>query len=74
MAEDGAPLIAGRSYRDAPEIDGLVWARGSAPAGSFVDVQIERATPYDLWGSIQQRAQLDSSLESSARLEALALT
>jgi len=74
MAEDGAPLVAGRSYRDAPEIDGLVWARGSAPAGSFVDVQIERATPYDLWGSIQQRAQLDSSLESSARLEALALT
>ncbi len=50
MAEDGTALVAGRSYRDAPEIDGLVWARGSAPTGSFVDVQIERVTPYDLWG------------------------
>jgi ribosomal protein S12 methylthiotransferase len=49
-AEDGSPLVVGRSYRDAPEIDGLIWARGSAPAGAFVDVQIERATPYDLWG------------------------
>ena len=50
VADDGAPLVTGRSYRDAPEIDGLVWARGAAPGGSFVDVQIERATPYDLWG------------------------
>ncbi|MDQ5853292.1 MAG: 30S ribosomal protein S12 methylthiotransferase RimO, partial [Chloroflexota bacterium] len=49
-AEDGSPLVVGRSYRDAPEIDGLIWARGSAPAGAFVGVQIERATPYDLWG------------------------
>lgn len=73
-AEDGAPLVAGRSYRDAPEIDGLVWARGSAPAGSFVDVWIERATPYDLWGSLQQCAELAGSLASSAWLEALAVT
>lgn len=50
-AEDGTPLIVGRSYRDAPEIDGLIWARGEAPAGTFVDMQVERATPYDLWGA-----------------------
>ncbi len=50
-ADDGTPLVVGRSYRDAPEIDGLVWARGSAPAGTFVDVSIERVTPYDLWGT-----------------------
>lgn len=50
-AGDGAPLIVGRSYRDAPEIDGLVWARGSAPIGTFVDVRVERATHYDLWGA-----------------------
>ena len=49
-AEDGSPLIVGRSYRDAPEIDGLIWARGSAAAGTFVDVRVERATAYDLWG------------------------
>jgi len=51
-ADDGSPLVAGRSYRDAPEIDGLVWAYGSAPIGTFVDVKVEHATPYDLWGSL----------------------
>lgn len=51
MADDGTPLVVGRSYRDAPEIDGLVWASGSAPLGSFVDVAVDRATPYDLWGA-----------------------
>jgi ribosomal protein S12 methylthiotransferase len=50
-AEDGTPLIVGRSYRDAPEIDGLIWARGEAPAGTFVEVHVDRATPYDLWGA-----------------------
>jgi ribosomal protein S12 methylthiotransferase len=50
-ADDGSPLIVGRSYRDAPEIDGLVWARGTAPTGTFVDVVVERATAYDLWGT-----------------------
>ena len=64
-AEDGAPLIAGRSYRDAPEIDGLVWARGTAPVGTFVDVRVERATPYDLWGTLVS--------EVSARMPALPL-
>ncbi len=32
-AEDGTPLIAGRSFRDAPEIDGMIWARGTATPG-----------------------------------------
>jgi ribosomal protein S12 methylthiotransferase len=50
-SEDGTPLIAGRSFRDAPEIDGMIWARGMATPGSFVDVHIDRATHYDLWGS-----------------------
>jgi ribosomal protein S12 methylthiotransferase len=49
-AEDGTPLVVGRSFRDAPEIDGLVWARGQAAVGSWVEVQIEQATAYDLWG------------------------
>ncbi len=51
-AEDGSALVAGRSYRDAPEIDGLVWARGEAPVGAFVEVEVDRATPYDLWGEM----------------------
>jgi len=65
-ADDGAPLIAGRSYRDAPEIDGLVWARGSAPAGTFVDVRVERATPYDLWGTLVAEAVSAVSRQRSA--------
>jgi ribosomal protein S12 methylthiotransferase len=49
-SEDGAPLVAGRSFRDAPEVDGQVFAWGTAPAGSFVKVNVTRALEYDLWG------------------------
>jgi ribosomal protein S12 methylthiotransferase len=49
---EGRPIVIGRSFRDAPEIDNFVWAFGEAPAGSFVDVKIEQANAYDLWGSI----------------------
>ena len=49
---DGKPVVVGRSYRDAPEIDNFVWAYGQAPAGSFVDVAVQRASPYDLWGEV----------------------
>ncbi len=46
--EDGA---VGRSYRDAPEIDGMVHMTGSnAAPGDFVNVTITRAEEYDLWG------------------------
>jgi ribosomal protein S12 methylthiotransferase len=54
---DGAPMMMGRSFRDAPEIDNFVWAAGDAPVGSFADVQIERATAYDLWGTVQHTKQ-----------------
>jgi ribosomal protein S12 methylthiotransferase len=53
---DGQPMVMGRSYRDAPEIDNFVWAAGDAAIGSFVDVQIERATAYDLWGTAKHNA------------------
>lgn len=56
--DDGRPLVVGRSFRDAPEIDGLVWAYGSAPIGSFVEARIERATAYDLWGALVPVAEL----------------
>ncbi|EHH0801518.1 30S ribosomal protein S12 methylthiotransferase RimO [Vibrio vulnificus] len=47
--EEGA---IGRTYADAPEIDGLVYLNGetSLKAGELVDVLIEHADEYDLWG------------------------
>jgi ribosomal protein S12 methylthiotransferase len=48
----GDEVFAGRSYRDAPEVDGLVLGPGRPPPGSMVRVRIERALPYDLWGSL----------------------
>ena len=43
-------LSIGRSYRDAPEIDGLVFAEGKAPIGAIVPVRITGAMAYDLTG------------------------
>jgi ribosomal protein S12 methylthiotransferase len=51
-SDDGAPLVAGRSFRDAPEVDGQVFAWGSAQPGSFVDVRVTQALEYDLWGEL----------------------
>lgn len=49
--EEGA---IGRSYADAPEIDGLVYLNGETGVqpGDQVNVVIEHADEYDLWGSI----------------------
>lgn len=48
----GDPLLLGRSYRDAPEIDGLVLVPGvsGAPIGSMMEVHINGAMEYDLVG------------------------
>ncbi len=51
-SEDGAPLVVGRSFRDAPEVDGQVFAWGTAPEGSFVNVRVSQALEYDLWGEL----------------------
>jgi ribosomal protein S12 methylthiotransferase len=50
--EDGNPVVAGRTYREAPEVDGLVFASGNAAPGSPVNVRIEAAQDYDLFGSV----------------------
>jgi len=50
--EDGDPVIAGRTYREAPEVDGLVFARGHAEPGSCVRVRIEDTADYDLFGTL----------------------
>ncbi|HEX9028999.1 MAG TPA: 30S ribosomal protein S12 methylthiotransferase RimO, partial [Anaerolineales bacterium] len=44
----GDGLSLGRSYRDAPEIDGMVIVEGESPAGTFAPVRITGAMPYDL--------------------------
>ncbi len=46
---------AGRSFRDAPEIDGWVYARGEARPGSFVQVTIDEAQTHDLYGHLPDR-------------------
>ncbi|MCS7233291.1 MAG: 30S ribosomal protein S12 methylthiotransferase RimO [Synergistetes bacterium] len=42
----------GRSYRDAPEIDGLVYLDKSAEVGNFVNVKIIEVGDHDLWGEV----------------------
>jgi ribosomal protein S12 methylthiotransferase len=43
-------IAIGRSYRDAPEIDGLVFVEGKAEIGSIIPVKISGAMAYDLTG------------------------
>jgi ribosomal protein S12 methylthiotransferase len=50
--EDGAPVVAGRTYREAPEVDGLVFATGTAAPGSRVPVRITASAEYDLFGKL----------------------
>jgi len=47
--ERGSEWYAGRSYRDAPEVDGLVLVKAEHLAlGEIVRVRVERALAYDL--------------------------
>jgi ribosomal protein S12 methylthiotransferase len=47
--EDGSAWYAGRSYRDAPEVDGLVLIKADTlPVGEMVRVKVERSLAYDL--------------------------
>ena len=43
-------IVLGRSYRDAPEIDGLVIVEGEAEIGELLPVRINGAMAYDLTG------------------------
>ena len=45
-------ITIGRSYRDAPEIDGMVFIEGDAKIGSIVPVRITGAMAYDLTGTL----------------------
>ncbi len=50
--ETGDILSLGRSYRDAPEIDGYVIVEGELPPGEIVPVRITGATTYDLLATV----------------------
>jgi len=57
QAEDDAgaavgTLSLGRSYRDAPEIDGYVIIEGELPVGEIVPVRVTGATAYDLIATV----------------------
>jgi ribosomal protein S12 methylthiotransferase len=53
MEGTGQPIAIGRSFRDAPEIDGLVFVENEAPLGEILPVKITGALPYDLTGKIE---------------------
>jgi len=48
----------GRTERDAPEIDNEVYvsARGGLRVGDFIDVDIEDASEYDLYGTASEKS------------------
>ena len=48
---EGRGQLLGRTYRDAPEVDGFVLFSGTASRGDIADVQIAGAGPYDLFGT-----------------------
>ncbi len=52
----GKDISIGRSYRDAPKIDGLVLVRGEHKPGYMISVHIEKAMEYDLMGTINTEA------------------
>ncbi len=62
----GEPLLVARSYRDAPEVDGLVLIPGisGVPIGSMLEVYINGAMEYDLIGEVL----IDKTVKSSAAI------
>jgi ribosomal protein S12 methylthiotransferase len=47
----GDGISIARSYREAPEIDGMVLVLGELPPGQMAMVQVQQAQPYDLVAS-----------------------
>ena len=45
-------VLIGRTYRDAPEIDGLVIAEGTGEVGELLPVRITAAMQHDLFGQV----------------------
>jgi len=56
----GEGLVVGRSYREAPEVDGMVLLAGQAPIGEFLTCRIIGAQEYDLIAESAEPAQAPS--------------
>lgn len=52
----GDGISLGRTYRDAPEIDGMVVIESEIPVGKLVPVRITGAMPYDLSGVLDKKS------------------
>ena len=66
----GDGLSVGRSYRDAPEIDGMIIVEGQLPIGEIVPVRITGAMAYDLVGIVPTAGPQVISLNSLSTSEA----
>ena len=58
----GDGISIGRSYRDAPEIDGLVIVENDIPVGEMVPVRINGAMVYDLTGVLDSTQGRDGQI------------
>jgi ribosomal protein S12 methylthiotransferase len=54
----GDGISVGRTYRDAPEIDGVVVIEGQVPVGEMIPVRINGAMVYDLSGLVESDSAL----------------
>jgi len=45
-------ILVGRTYRDAPEIDGLMFAEGQGKTGDMLTVRVKAAMQHDLMGEV----------------------
>ena len=61
--------LIGRSHRDAPEIDGLVFLPGDAPLGSIVKARVTGAEAYDLYAEIESIPAVKPGLKPLRQLE-----
>ncbi|MCD6551415.1 30S ribosomal protein S12 methylthiotransferase RimO [Thermotoga sp.] len=42
--------LIGRTFTEAPEVDGVVFIKGEGEMGDFLEVTIEEHDEYDMWG------------------------
>jgi ribosomal protein S12 methylthiotransferase len=64
----GDGLTVGRTYRDAPEIDGLMVIEGDVPPGEFVPVRVTGAMEYDLTGTVELQPPSNVKRQTSNRV------
>ncbi|MCK5924111.1 MAG: MiaB/RimO family radical SAM methylthiotransferase, partial [Methylococcales bacterium] len=65
----GDGVSIGRTYRDAPEVDGLVIVPGELPVGEFAQITIDGAMAYDLTGHPEK---MEGSISTDMLLNVIA--